>query len=144
MGNDLDPSVAPSGKPKLLDQVRHEIRVRHMALSTERLYVNWIRRFILFHHKRHPAEMGQAEVSAFLTHLAVDGQVAASTQNQALSALLFLYREVLQQEFGWLDDVVRAKRPEHVPVVLTHAGKIVARHLLLASETIWEVPRESS
>ena len=121
MGNDLDPSVVPSGKPKLLDQVRHEIRVRHMALSTERLYVNWIRRFILFHHKRHPAEMGQAEVSAFLTHLAVDRQVAASTQNQALSALLFLYREVLQQEFGWLDDVVRAKRPEHVPVVLTHA-----------------------
>ena len=121
MSNEAMHSVAPSGKPKLLDQVRHEIRVRHMAISTERLYVNWIRRFILFHQKRHPAEMGKAEVSTFLTHLAVDGQVSSSTQNQALSALLFLYREVLQQEFGWLDDVVRAKRSEHVPVVLTHA-----------------------
>jgi len=121
MASELPPSVTPSGKPKLLDRVRHEIRVRHMALSTERLYVNWIRRFILFHHKRHPAEMGRAEVSAFLTHLAVDGKVASSTQNQALSALLFLYREVLEQEFGWLNDVVRAKPSGHVPVVLTHA-----------------------
>ena len=90
MTNELHPSGMPSGKPKLLDQVRHEIRVRHMALSTERLYVNWIRRFILFHYKRHPAEMGKAEVSTFLTHLAVDGKVSSSTQNQALSALLFL------------------------------------------------------
>jgi len=90
MTSELPPSVTPSGKPKLLDQVRQEIRVRHMALSTERLYVNWIRRFIFFHHVRHPAEMGKAEVSAFLTHLAVDGQVSSSTQNQALSALLFL------------------------------------------------------
>lgn len=120
MANDFHPSIPPSGKPKLLDQVRHEIRVRHMALSTERLYVNWIRRFILFHHKRHPTEMGKAQVSAFLTHLAVDGKVASSTQNQALSALLFLYRVVLKQQFGWLDDVVRAKRRGHVPVVLTH------------------------
>src|SRR3990172_1270797 len=102
MTNELHPSGMPSGKPKLLDQVRHEIRVRHMALSTERLYVNWIRRFILFHYKRHPAEMGKAEVSTFLTHLAVDGKVSSSTRNQALSALLFLYRKVLQQEFGWL------------------------------------------
>ena len=121
MASEFPPSVTPSGKPKLLDRVRNEIRVRHMALSTERLYVNWIRRFIYFHHVRHPAEMGKAEVSAFLTHLAVDGQVSSSTQNQALSALLFLYRKVLQQEFGWLDDVVRAKRSGHIPVVLTHA-----------------------
>jgi hypothetical protein len=91
-----------------------------MALSTERLYVNWIRRFILFHNKRHPLEMGKTEVSAFLTHLAVDGNVSSSTQNQALCALLFLYREVLEQEFGWLDDVVRAKALGRVPVVLTH------------------------
>jgi integrase len=91
-----------------------------MALSTERLYVNWIRRFILFHNKRHPSEMGKAEVAAFLTHLAVDGNVSSPTQNQALSALLFLYREVLEQEFDWLDNVVRAKPSGRVPVVLTH------------------------
>ncbi len=121
MASELHRSVTPSGKPKLLDRVRHEIRDRHMARNTEKLYVNWIRRFILFHHKRHPAEMGKAEVSAFLTHLAVDGKVSSSTQNQALSALLFLYRAVLEQEFGWLDDVVRAKCMERVPVVLTHA-----------------------
>jgi integron integrase len=120
MASEHHPSVTPSGKPKLLDQVRHEVRTRHMARSTERLYVNWIRRFILFHGKRHPADMGKKEVSAFLTHLAVDGKVSSSTQNQALSALLFLYREVLEQEFGWLDDVVRAKGRGHVPVVLTH------------------------
>jgi integron integrase len=91
-----------------------------MALRTQRLDVNWIRRFILFHNKRHPLEMGKTEVSAFLTHLAVDGNVSSSTQNQALCALLFLYREVLEQEFGWLDDVVRAKPLGRVPVVLTH------------------------
>jgi integrase len=121
MADTIHPAVALSGKPRLLDRVRAEIRVRHMALSTERQYVNWIRRYILFHNKRHPAEMSKAEVSAFLTHLAVDGQVSSSTPNQALSALLFLYREVLEQEFGWLDEVVRAKRPGRVPVVLTHA-----------------------
>ena len=107
-------------KPKLLDQVRHRCRLRHLALSTEHAYVGWIRRFILFHHKRHPLEMGANEVSAFLTHLAVARRVAASTQNQALSALLFLYREVLQRDFGWLDDVVRAKRPTRIPAVFTH------------------------
>jgi integrase len=99
--------------------VRERCRVRHLARSTEEAYVGWIRRYILFHHKRHPLEMGAAEVTAFLTHLAVEGQVAASTQNQALSGLLFLYREVLQREFGWLDDVVRAKKPKRLPVVFT-------------------------
>jgi site-specific recombinase XerD len=79
--------------------------------------VQWIRRFILFHNKRHPLEMGKAEVSDFLTDLAVEGHVAASTQNQALAALLFLYRTVLEKEFGWLDDVVRAKKPKRLPVV---------------------------
>lgn len=112
------PVVQPQ-KPKLLDQVRHRCRVRHLARSTEDAYVGWIRRYILFHGKRHPLEMGKEEVEAFLTHLAVDGHVAASTQNQALSALLLLYREVLQKEFGWLDDVVRAKRPKRLPVVFT-------------------------
>src|SRR6267143_4626998 len=86
-------------KPKLLDQVRHRCRARHLALSTEKTYVAWIRRFILFHNKRHPSEMAKSEVSAFLTHLAVHGHVAASTQNQALAALLFLYREVLERDF---------------------------------------------
>jgi len=90
-----------------------------LALSTEHAYVNWIRRFVLFHHVRHPLEMGAKEVGDFLTHLAVDGHVAASTQNQALSALLFLYREVLERDFGWLDDVVRAKKPKRLPVVFT-------------------------
>jgi integron integrase len=111
--------VAQSGKPKLLDQVRQRCRVRHLAYSTEQTYVNWIRRFILFHHVRHPLEMGAPEVTDFLTNLAVEGRVAASTQNQALAALLFLYREVLERDFGWLDDVVRAKKPKRLPVVYT-------------------------
>jgi integron integrase len=106
-------------KPRLLDRVRQAIRARHYSLRTEKAYVHWIRRFIVFHDKRHPAEMGAPEVTKFLTSLAVDGHVAASTQNQALSALLFLYKEVLGSELPWLDDLVRAKAPEHLPVVLT-------------------------
>jgi len=116
------PNAAPlpeAGKPKLLDQVRNRCRVRHLRPKTERAYVNWIRRFVIFHGVRHPLEMGAKEVSEFLTHLAVEGRVAASTQNQALSALLFLYREVLERDFGWLDNVVRAKKPKHLPVVFT-------------------------
>ena len=105
--------------PKLLDQVRECIRVKHYSLRTEDAYLHWIRRFIFFHGKRHPREMGGPEVEAFLSHLATVGQVAPSTQNQALSALLFLYREVLALELPWLDGVVRAKRSQHVPVVLT-------------------------
>ena len=92
-----------------------------MARSTEDTYVYWIRRFILFHRKRHPLEMGKKEVEVFLTHLAVDQDVSASTQNQAFSALLFLYRKVLECDFGWLNNVVRVKRPKRVPVVFTHA-----------------------
>src|SRR5512141_503166 len=107
--------------PKLLDQVRDKIRVKHYSIRTETQYVQWIRRFILFHGKRHPKEMGAAEVEAFLTHLAVEGNVSASTQNQALSALLFLYREVLGINLSWLDGVVRAKRPQRFPVVLTRS-----------------------
>src|ERR671923_2519778 len=108
-----------SRKPKLLDQVRLAIRTRHYSIRTEEAYVQWIRRFILFHHKRHPKEMGANEVSQFLTDLAVTHHVAASTQNQALSAIVFLYQEVLRQEIGWLDEVVRAKKPRKRPVVLT-------------------------
>jgi hypothetical protein len=98
-------------KPRLLDRVRAAIRTRHYSRRTEKTYVAWIRRYILFHGKRHPAEMGAHEVTQFLTSLAVERRVAASTQNQALAALLFLYREVLEQNLPWLDDVVRARRP---------------------------------
>lgn len=105
--------------PKLLDQVRERIRVKHYSIRTERQYVQWIKRFILYHGKRHPQEMGMAEVEAFLTHLAVEGKVSASTQNQALSALLFLYKEVLLIDLPWLNNVVRAKQPQRLPNVLT-------------------------
>jgi integron integrase len=105
--------------PKLLDQVRSRLRVKHYSLRTEQAYVGWIRRFILANDKRHPRDMGGAEVEAFLTDLAVHGHVAAGTQNQALSALLFLYREVLGAELPWMESVVRAKRPRRLPVVLT-------------------------
>jgi len=106
-------------KSPLLERVRNEIRVRHYSLRTEQAYIHWIRRFILFHNKRHPNEMGEPEISAFLTHLAVNRKVAASTQNQALSAILFLYQKVLGRKLEWLDDVVRAKRPRHIPVILS-------------------------
>lgn len=105
--------------PKLLDQLRDRIRVKHYSIRTETQYVQWVRRFILFHGKRHPKDLGAPEVEAFLTHLAVEGNVAAATQNQALSALLFMYREVLDIQLPWLDKVTRAKRPRHLPVVLT-------------------------
>jgi site-specific recombinase XerD len=108
----------PARPPKLLDQVRHALRTRHYAIRTEEAYVDWIRRFILFHHEKHPREMGAAEIGAFLTDLAVRGQVAASTQNQAMEALLFLYQNVLEIELPRLD-LVRAKRPERLPVVLS-------------------------
>ena len=107
--------------PKLLERLRVHLRTRHYSLRTEAAYVDWVRRFILFHDKRHPQDMGPAEVEAFLSHLAVDRQVAASTQNQALSALLFLYREVLNVELPWMNEVVRAKRPARLPVVLSRA-----------------------
>jgi integron integrase len=113
------PTAAPQNTPKLLDQVRDVIRRKHFSIRTEQSYVDWIRRFILFHNKRHPRDMAEAEVTQFLTHLARDGRVAASTQNQALSALLFLYKQVLKQEIGWLEGVERAKRSARLPVVLT-------------------------
>lgn len=105
--------------PRLLDQVRELIRIRHYSIRTEQAYVQWIRRFIHFHGKRHPRDMGAREVTAFLSDLAINRNVSASTQNQALNALLFLYRDVLKITLPWLDEVQRAKRPQHLPVVFT-------------------------
>jgi len=107
------------GKPKLLEQVRDVIRCKHYSIRTEQAYIDWIKRFIIYHGKRHPGEMAEEEVAEFLTHLARDLNVAASTQNQAPSALLFLYKEVLKQEIGWLEKVQRAKKPPKLPVVLS-------------------------
>jgi integron integrase len=107
--------------PRLLDQMRDALRARHYSLRTERAYLAWVRRFIYFHHVRHPAEMGEVEINAFLTHLAVAQKVSASTQNQALAALLFRYRHVLAREVGDLEGVVRARRSVTIPVVMTRA-----------------------
>ncbi len=115
---------------KLLDQVRRTCRTRHLSLRTEQAYVRWTRRFVHHHGLRHPRELGEADVRAFLTHLAVERQVAASTQNQALSALLFLYAHVLERPLGALGEVVRAKRPKRLPVVMDRAEvRAVLAHL---------------
>ncbi len=125
--------------PKLLDRVRERIRFKHYSVRTEEVYVQWVKRFVLHHGKRHPAQMGAAEVEAFLTHLAVAGRVSAATQNQARSALLFLYKEVLGCALPWLDNVEQAKRPKRLPVVLTpdEARALMARldgsHWLVAA-----------
>ena len=113
-------TVSGSGKPRLLDEVRGRLRVKHYSTRTEAIYVGWIKRFIVANGKRHPRDMGAVDVERFLTTLAVQGEVAASTQNQALSALLFLYREVLAIQLPWMEDVVRAKRPRRLPTVLSH------------------------
>jgi integron integrase len=109
-------SVQPK---KILDQVRDKIRFKHYSLSTENTYIAWIKQFTLYHHKRHPVEMGALEVEAFLTYLATQRHVASATQNQALSAILFLYREVLAVNLPWLDNFERSKKPRRLPVVLT-------------------------
>lgn len=114
-----DKGLVDRQPPRLLDRVRDAVRRRHYSRRTEEAYLSWIRRFILFHGKRHPAQMGVDEITRFLTALAVQGKVASSTQNQAVSALLFLYREVLGQEIPWLDSLVYAKRSRRLPVVLT-------------------------
>ncbi|MEO8810387.1 MAG: integron integrase [Rhodanobacter sp.] len=139
--NYADDSAGVTGAktPRLLDQVRARLRLKHYSLRTEQAYVAWIRRFILASGKRHPGDMGVAEVEAFLSALATEGQVAAGTQNQALSALLFLYREVLAIELPWMETVVRAKRPQRVPVVLSRdevtrlLAMMEGRHALMAS-----------
>lgn len=126
-------------RPRLLDQVRGRMRRLGMARRSEEVYVGWIRRFILANGKRHPADMGAQEIERFLTDLAVRGKVSASTQNQALSALLFLYRQVLEVELPWLDGIQRAKKPQRLPVVLTPSevaallGELVGVHWLMAN-----------
>jgi integron integrase len=107
------------GKPRLLVQMREQIRLKHYSIRTEQVYCEWVKRFIRFHLYRHPAEMGAAEVEAFLSDLAVRRHVSASTQNQALAALLFLYKHVLKLDLPWLGEVVRAKKPVRLPVVLS-------------------------
>ena len=125
--------------PKLLDLVRDRLRVKHYSIRTEHTYVDWIKRYIYFHDKRHPKDLGARDVETFLTHLAVKGKVAASTQNQAKSALLFLYREVLEIQLPWLDNVTQAKAPKRLPVVLTvsEVQAVLSRlngiHALIAS-----------
>jgi integron integrase len=126
-------------RPRLFDEVRRRLRLKHYSLGTERVYVQWIRRFILANGKRHPREMGGTDVERFLSGLATEGHVAASTQNQALAALLFLYREVLRIELPWMENVVRAKRSRHVPTVLSREevqrllANLEGRRWLLAS-----------
>ncbi len=110
---------AAQGKPKLLDQLRAAIRVRHYSIRTEEAYVQWAKRYIYFHGKRHPVDLNENHINQFLSHLAVKGRVAASTQNQALCALVFLYRHVLQKDLGAFGEIVRARRPVRLPEVLT-------------------------
>lgn len=110
-----------TNSPKLLDQVRNELRFMHYSKRTEEAYTQWIKRYIYFHKKRHPKEMGSEEITTYLTYLAVSRKVSASTQNQALSALLFLYKQVLKIDLPWLKDIHRAKRPKHLPVVFTRS-----------------------
>jgi site-specific recombinase XerD len=125
-------------KPRLMDQVRNVLRVHHYSLRTEEVYVHWIKRYILFHGKRHPRELDENHIASFLTHLATHKHVSASTQNQALSAILFLYQKVLMIEPAWVENVVRAKRPQRLPVVLTREsvaaliGEMRGAHKLLA------------
>ena len=137
-GINFKPSVQPAPmapKPKLLEQVSQAIRTRHYSYRTEKAYIHWIKRFIFFHNRRHPAEMGEEEVGRFLSSLATDSHVSASTQNQALSALLFLYKEILEKKIGLIQGVVRAQRPKRLPVVLTKEE--VGRVLGCLESTPW-------
>ena len=132
------PGQVGEGKARLMEVVRCRIRARHYSLRTEQAYLGWIRQFILANGRRHPRELGGAEVEAFLSGLATERSVAASTQNQALSALLFLYREVLGVDLPWMENVVRARRPQRLPVVLSRAQvasllqKLAGREALMA------------
>lgn len=129
-----------TAKPlKLLDQVSDKLRVKHYSIRTEQAYVGWIKRYIFFHDKRHPKDMGARDIEAFLTHLAVAGKVSASTQNLAKSSILFLYREVLEIQLEWLENVTQAKAPKRLPVVLTVSevqavlSRLTGTHALIAS-----------
>jgi integron integrase len=125
--------------PRLLDQLRHQIRLRHYSYRTEQAYVGWTKRFIRFHKLKHPAQMGGPEVESYLSYLASERNVAAATQSQALSAVMFLYKAVLKTDLPWLQNVVRATRPRRLPVVLTQAetrsvlGQLEGVHWLVAS-----------
>jgi integron integrase len=129
------PSVS-SPKPKLLDHVRQAIRTRHYSYMTEKAYVGWIKRFIFFNNKRHPMEMGETEIAQFLSSLASDSHVSASTQNQALNAILFLYNQVLGKDIGYISGVVRAKRPARLPVVLSRQEVKLVLSFLSGTEWI--------
>ena len=124
---------------KLLDQVRSVARMRYLSLSTERAYVGWIRRFILFHHKKHPKEMAEKEIREFISDLAVNAKISASTQTVALSAILFLYRDVLKQPLPYIDQIERAKPSKKLPVVFTRSevqtllARLDGTHHLIAS-----------
>ena len=129
---------SPSAPLTLSGAVRNAVRARHYSLATERAYVHWIKRFVVFHGRRHPRDLGASEVSSFLSWLANVGHVAAATQNQALAALLFLYRQVLGLDLPWLHDVIRAKKPKRLPNVLTQdecrplLDKVDSEHALMA------------
>ena len=131
--------ITTENPPKLLDQVRGKLRVKHYSIRTEDTYLHWIKRYIYFHGKRHPKELGARDIEAFLTDLAVAGKVAAATQNLAKSAILFLYREVLEIELPWLDNVTQAKTPKRLPVVLTVSevqavlSRLTGTHALISS-----------
>jgi len=133
------PVQLPLQQPKLIPRLREALRVRHYSLKTEKAYIHWVRRFIFYHNVRHPKDMGAKEVTAFLSYLAQRRNVAASTQNQALAALLFLYKAVLGIDLPWLDGIVRAKRPRRLPQVLTRSevqavlGHLTATRWLLVS-----------
>ena len=126
----------PATKPKLLDQVRHLIRARHYSRRTEEAYVHWIRRYIVFHNKTHPSQMGAADISTFLTWLAVERHVSASTQNQALAGLLFLYKDVLNVEIGTVPPVVRARTRDRLPVVLSRDEIVTLLKQLTGTERL--------
>ena len=137
--NLTDDMVPQMSSPKLLDQVRTVARLKHYSIKTEQAYVHWIKRYIFFHQKRHPAEMAESEIRQFLSHLAVRLNVSASTQTVALSALLFLYRDVLKRPLPYIDNIERAKPSRHLPVVFTRAevqtllAYLTGTNLLLAS-----------
>ena len=131
----MDTDTRSENKPRLLEQLRHVIRVKHYSLRTEEAYVYWVRYFIRYHKLKHPRDMSKIEIEKFLTFLAVQRKVSPSTQNQALSAILFLYREVLNIKLPWLDDIIRAKRKKHIPVVFTR--KEVKQILSQLDGTYW-------
>jgi len=126
----MEEKIVKIRQPGLLEVMRNRMRMAHMSLYTERTYIQWIKRFLIFHNKRHPREMGSQEITAFLSELAVTKNVSASTQNQALSAIVYLYREVLKQDPGTFEGLVWAKKPKFLPTVLsTQEVRLVLRQL---------------